>query len=71
MEIIDNVLSGVEFKDIGIGATFKCANNYYIKTQKIETGDSVFNSVCLDDGEYEFFAAVDKVYPFNCELIVL
>lgn len=71
MEIIDNVLTGTEFKDIGIGAMFKCEDYYYMKTQLIETDDSAYNSLCLNDGEYEFFAAVDKVLPFNCELIVL
>ena len=71
MEIIDNVLSGTEFKELRVGATFKCDEYYYMKTMGIETEDSRYNSVCLNDGEFEFFAEVDKVIPFNCELTVV
>ena len=71
MKIIDNTRREFEFNELGVGATFRCDGNYYIKTMEIETNDSRYNAVCLDDGEYEFFAQDYDVIPFNCELIVL
>ena len=69
MKITDN--SEVHFKDIDIGAVFKCNDIYFMKTHKMETNDSEYNSVCLNDGEYEFFAQLDRVTLINCELVVL
>ena len=71
MKIIDNARKEFEFNELVIGTTFKCDGNYYIKTMEIETPDSRYNAVCLDDGEYEFFTQDYDVLPFNCELIVL
>ena len=71
MEIVDHVLTGAEFKELGVGATFKYGEEYYIKTHNVETNDSVYNAVALANGTHEFFAYDDSVIPFNCELIVL
>lgn len=71
MKIIDNGRGEFEFNALGVGTTFKCDGNYYIKTREIETPDGRYNAVCLDDGEYGFFAQDYNVIPFNCELIVL
>ena len=71
MKIIDNSRCEFEFNELEVGATFKSDGNYYIKTMEVETFDSRYNAVCLDDGEYEFFAQDYEVIPFNCELIVL
>ena len=71
MKIIDNVLRKFAFAELGIGATFKCDGDYYIKTMEVRTNDSIYNAVCLNDGEYEFFMSDYEVSPFNCELIVL
>lgn len=71
MKVIDNTSVGVEFKELKVGATFKRDGDYYIKTMEISTHDSVYNAVCFQDGEYEYFSQSCRVIPFKCELIVL
>jgi hypothetical protein len=71
MKVIDNTSVGVEFKELKVGATFKRDGDYYIKTMEISTHDSVYNALCFQDGEYEYFSQSCRVIPFKCELIVL
>ena len=71
LTIIDNSLNGVKFTDLGVGATFKYDDYYYIVTEKVDTQTMIINSVRLDNGVFTYFDADDIVIPFNCELIVL
>lgn len=72
MKIIDNALRGIEFKDLGVGATFQYDNNYYLRTEDIVIGAGiVYNATNLESGEMCNFVLITKVIPFNCELIVL
>jgi len=71
MKIIDNALGGIEFGDLGVGATFKYGEEYFIKIPLISCQTSYHNAVNLEEGTTHCFNADESVIPFNCELIVL
>lgn len=73
MKIIDNALRGITFGELGVGATFKCGDAYFMV---IGLGAGAFEAdedfaVNLSNGELESFDDDTAVIPFNCELIVL
>ena len=71
MKIIDNALKDFTFYDLGVGATFKQKEDYFIKIELVEHGKCEWNAVMLKTGELCFFSNEEKVIPFNCELIIL
>lgn len=72
MKIIDNVLKKTNFDSLGIGATFKYNDDYYLKTVTITVGvGTAYNAVLLDSGKMFHFGPDTMVIPFNCELILL
>ena len=72
MKIIDNVLRGFKFEELGVGATFNSEGGYYIKTEPAITAKNfAFNCINLATGEFSYYEPDEVVHPFNCELIVL
>lgn len=71
MKVIDNALRGLNFEELGVGATFKYGEEYFIKTKELSDEDRVVNAIELEEGIAYNFDAYDKVMPFNCELIIL
>lgn len=73
MKVIDNALRGITFDNLGIGATFKDGECYYIKTKMLQDVDEVCykNAIDLEDGTAHFYDGNEKVIPFDCELIIL
>lgn len=73
VKVTDNVLNGMKFKDLGVGATFKCGDAYFIVVGwgKGTCDPHEDNAVNLSNGCFESFDDDTIVIPFNCELIVL
>lgn len=71
IKIIDNTLKEYTFYDLGVGATFKYKDNYFIKIELVEHGLHEWNAIKLNNGELISFDDDAKVTPFNCELIIL
>ena len=71
LKVIDNVFNGMKFKELGVGATFKLNNEYFIKTETVEVEGETYNIVGFADGLLDHVRDNEIVYPFNCELIVL
>lgn len=69
MKVIDNALTGIRFDSLGMGATFKYGDNYYIVIEA--RNDTAPNAVNLEHGTLSYFGANHLVIPFNCELIIL
>ena len=73
VKIIDNALNGVRFKDLGVGATFKFGDEYFMVigygTGMLDPNED--NAVNLSTGGLDSFGDDTIVIPFNCELIVL
>ena len=72
MKIIDNVLRDFTFSELDAGVTFKHNGYYYLRTVDIKSEHGVtYNAVELYTGKLCAFINDAKVFPFNCELIVL
>lgn len=72
MRIIDNVLRDFEFSELEVGTTFKHQGNYYLRIDDLKSEWGVmYNAVELYTGKPCAFIQDAKIFPFNCELIVL
>ena len=82
MQIIENnkhVLT--TFNNVGLGMTFKCGNDYFMKIEtvtdphpklnnfNIPTFDT-YNAIRLKDGKLHYFKEYEEVVLVNCKLVV-
>lgn len=71
MKVIDNALRGISFDNLGVGATFKYRDDYFIKTKMISDASELVNAINLEEGTVAYFDGSEEIIPFECELIVL
>lgn len=71
LKVIDNVLRGILFQELGVGAMFKRNERYLIKIEEVYWASTHWNAVDMTDGTLMHIPDDVSVYPFSGELIVL
>lgn len=63
--------SVVDFNKIEVGELFYSADEVFMKIKEFEDSDeSVSNAISLSDGEFAFYASMDRVNKANGKLVV-
>jgi hypothetical protein len=76
MKIVDSTAKIMEFRHVAQGEVFIWRdeydkNHYFIKTDGIKDSYfTIWNAVCLDNGEQEHFDDVEQVRVVEVELVV-
>lgn len=71
MEIVYSAINTVELNSLEIGAVFKYANEYYIKTHWIESGNCCGNALRVDDMMICSFKDGEDVIPCQAKLHII
>lgn len=63
--------SVVDFSKIEVGELFYANENVFMKIKEFEDSNTeVFNAINLADGEFAFYASLDRVNRANGKLVV-
>lgn len=71
MKISDKRMKCTEFEDLKVGQIFLYNKEFYMKTTDSYCENNNYdNSVCLSNGELNFFEDNQQVLPVSAELII-
>lgn len=63
--------SVVDFNKIEVGELFYDDDDVFMRIKDLEDSNGgVFNAICLNDGEFAFYASLDRVNKVSGKLVV-